>query len=235
MRRGVLALLLCGAAGWGLWWAGHLPALRLSRVQVRGIKVLREAEVIAAARLRPGDSLIGPDLWRAARRLSRMPAIESAAVSRDLPSGVIIRVKERTPQAYMRARHGVIYIDADRMAFRGSGKPIAGVAEIAGISASEVRPGRRVEGQRIEVVLRALDSLREREFAVRRISVDGRGELKLTLAKGTLVWFGPSEDIASGADRLQQATRLIERRGEQATTIDLRDRDRIVWRVVEPG
>ena len=235
-RRARLALVSvvgCGLAGWGLWWIGHMPALRVTRVHVRGLTVLREAEVLGRARLRPGDSLIGPDLWRAARRIRRLPAVKSVAMDRDLPGGVIIRVKERTPREYLRTPGGVIYIDAERMAFVAKGPPIARVVEVAGVPMNQVRPGRRVRGDRIESVLAALDALRSRKLAARRIAIDG-DELKVVLRGGTLVWLGPSEDVSARADGLRQAITEIERRGGRASTIDLRDLDRIVWRSAAP-
>ena len=237
IRLARLALVLvvgCGLVGWGLWWIGRLPALRLTRVHVRGVKVLREAEVLGRARLRPGDSLIGPDLWRAARRIRRLPAVKSVAMDRDLPGGVIIRVKERTPREYVAAQGGVIYIDAERVAFAAKGPAIAGVVEIAGVPMNDVRPGQCVRGDRIESVLAALDTLRSRKLAVRRIAMDG-DELKVMLCGGALVWLGPSEGVAARADGLRQAITEIKRRGERAVTIDLRDPDRIVWRSASPG
>ena len=233
-RLALVCVVGCGLAGWALWWIGHLSALRLTRVHVRGLRVLRETEVLGRARLRPGDSLIGLDLWRAARRIRRLPAVKSVAMDRDLPGGVIIRVKERTPREYIAAQSGVIYIDAERVAFAARGPPIAGVVEVAGVPMNQVRTGRRVRGDCVDSVLAALDTLRSRRLGLRRIVVDG-DELKVILHDGTLVWLGPSEGVAARADSLRQAITEIRRRGERAVTIDLRDADRIVWRSAASG
>jgi cell division protein FtsQ len=234
LRCGALALAVLGLLGWGLWLLGHMPAMRLSRVQVRGLKALSERQVLGRARLRPGDSLIGPDLWRAARRIKALPEVRRVSMDRDLPGAVVIRVQERTPREFVKTTGGVVSIDADGTAWSARKTPTAGAVEILGIPAGEVRPGRKVAGAHIEKARSALSVLRARQLIVRRLRLQG-DQVQALLAGNTVVWFGSSDNLAEKADRLRQALGRMQRPGERIASIDLRDPDRIVWRSVRSG
>ena len=124
VRRGALALALgavvalCFAAWASLgpgWVRARLASLRLFRietVQVSGNRELTSAEVLAAAGVRAGESLIGLDLDAARARLVGHARVREASLRRRLPGTVVVEIVERVPCALVRADRDYL-VDAD--------------------------------------------------------------------------------------------------------------------------
>jgi len=114
-RRGGVALLLgavialCSAAWTALgpgWVRARLSSLRLFRIetmQVSGNRTLTNAEVLATAGLRTGESLAGLDLAAARTRLVAHPRVREASLRRRLPGTIVVEIAEREPCVIVRA------------------------------------------------------------------------------------------------------------------------------------
>jgi cell division protein FtsQ len=114
-RRGGVVLALAAATGlaaaaWASlgpgWVRARLSSLRLFRietVQVSGNRTLSSADVLAAAGLRTGESLLGLDLAAARARLAAHPRVRDASLRRRLPGTVVVEVAERVPCVIVRA------------------------------------------------------------------------------------------------------------------------------------
>lgn len=124
VRRGGLALALgavvalCSAAwaslgpGWVRARLASLPLFRIESVHVSGNRVLTSAEVLAAAGVRTGESLIGLDLDAAHARLVGHARVRAASLRRRLPGAVVVEIVERVPCALVRADRDYL-VDAD--------------------------------------------------------------------------------------------------------------------------
>jgi cell division protein FtsQ len=123
-KRGAIALALVaavgvGAAAWSSlgpgWVRGRLGALRLLRIesiQVSGTRTLTSAEVLAAAGLRTGESLVGLDLATARGKLLAHPRVREASVRRRLPGTIVVEIAERVPCVIVRADRDYL-VDAE--------------------------------------------------------------------------------------------------------------------------
>jgi len=123
-RRGSAVLALAAVIGlataaWAAlgpgWVRARLASLRLFRiekVQVAGNRTLSSAELLAAAGLRTGESLLGLDLEAARARLTAHPRVREASLRRRLPSTVVVDVTERVPCVIVRADRDYL-VDAD--------------------------------------------------------------------------------------------------------------------------
>jgi cell division septal protein FtsQ len=114
----LLVAAIAGFAGgtFGSQWlkekVTQASVFRLADMTVGGNRVLSEGEVVEAAGVTMGESILAMDLEGIRSRLLTHPLVRSAAVARRLPSGVIIDIEERTPAALVRA-DGEQVVDRD--------------------------------------------------------------------------------------------------------------------------
>jgi cell division protein FtsQ len=69
------------------------------RLNVQGCKTLDEKAVLAQAKLSPGLNIFSVNLSTTRKRLLAHPWISEAEVSREIPSGINLRIKEHEPLA----------------------------------------------------------------------------------------------------------------------------------------
>jgi cell division protein FtsQ len=114
----VVALLGVGAAAWNAlgpgWVRARLASLRLftlESVAVSGNKTLGRADVVGAAGLRVGESLIGLDLEGVRAKLASHPWVREASVRRRLPGTIVVEIVERVPCAVVRGDRDLLVDD----------------------------------------------------------------------------------------------------------------------------
>ncbi len=144
LARGGAALALAGVAAlaataWselGPAWLGErlaaLGLLRIESVRVSGNQTLPAAELLAAAGLRTGGSLLTLDLQAARAQLVRHPRVRTAALRRRLPGSVEVEVEERVPCAVVRAGRDLL-VDAEGAVLGAAGAPGGGLPVLAGV------------------------------------------------------------------------------------------------------
>jgi len=123
-RRGGVVLALgavvglCSAAWASVgpgWVRARLTELRLFRIetmQVSGNRTLTSADVLAAAGLRTGESLVGLDLAASRARLIAHPRVRDASLRRRLPGTILVEIAERVPCVIVRADRDYL-VDAE--------------------------------------------------------------------------------------------------------------------------
>ncbi|OGU05760.1 MAG: cell division protein FtsQ [Geobacteraceae bacterium GWC2_58_44] len=119
--RGAGATAICAALGFGGWQlydlVSGLTLLRLQTIEVSPLRKLTRSEVLAAAGVKPGDSMLGLKLKGVVTQLSKNPWIEQVQVRRYFPHTLSITLSERTPQAV--ANVGCLYyLDAKGVLFK---------------------------------------------------------------------------------------------------------------------
>lgn len=132
-RRTRLALLAAAgvvAVVIGGWLVSRSSLFDLRTVTVEGTSRLSPAQVVAATGVRRGESLFRLDPEGVARRVSRLPAVASAAATRHWPHGLVVRVTERRPAAVVDTGGTAVLLDRTGVAFATDPKPPPGLVPV---------------------------------------------------------------------------------------------------------
>jgi cell division protein FtsQ len=133
--RPLLALaIVTTVVGAALWAGFSSPFLRLDTVTVKGTSRLSVAQVLAAASVRTGTSLLQVPVDDVRRRIERLAPVARVRVERSWPHGLVIDVVERTPAAAVATGGGtdaaVVLVDAGGTAFATAASAPAGVLDL---------------------------------------------------------------------------------------------------------
>jgi cell division protein FtsQ len=181
----VIALLLAllGAGVWGVYFS---TALVTKRVNVVGTHNLTRTQVSLAAQVPLGVPLIRQHLDAIAERTTTLPALESAAVTRDWPSTITVTVVERRPVLGVRQSSGYVVVDKYGVAYQTQSVLPPEVL------LAEVNSGDTPLLSEMAIVAAALPhKLRGK---VDRITAGSRDSIALVLKSGRMVTWGSSSD-----------------------------------------
>jgi cell division protein FtsQ len=190
------AAAIAAATGWALLGSSLLVA---RSVRVTGAPQAQRAEVLSAAGIALGTPLIRIDPAAVARRVERIPQIQSAEISRDWPDTVLIAVRERTPALAVPAGAGFALVDrfgvvVSRVARRPPGMVLLGAppADLAALRGSPAI------GAAVTVLHELPPSIRR---LVRAVTAPSAGAVTLDLQHGvTVLWGGTGEPAAKAAE-----------------------------------
>jgi cell division protein FtsQ len=191
--RPLLVLLAVGCvAGTAAWVALGSSMFALRSVTVEGVARLTAGQVLDRAALPQGRSLLLIDPAAVAKRVEKLPPVESVDVTRRWPHAIVISVTERRPVAVVAGTSGWQLIDINGVAFATVGSPPTGLIPVrvgepmsAG-GADDARSALRVyralpKSLRSQVVQLQADSPRSVTFALR----NGR----------EVVWGSPTDNV----------------------------------------
>jgi cell division protein FtsQ len=220
-RRIVVALLFSLVAGVGY----AVYALRVDQIRVTGVRALDPRQVIEASGLKGGERILWIRLSSVARRIERLPAVESVTAERSFPQTIVLNVSEREPQGRLGGRGGLA-VDAEGHVFPSTVVSIPVVEGWRGPG----RPGTLVDGASIGV-LRAFSEFPER---LRRTAgrLDIGPPMNLVLRDGTEIRFGFHTDLVQKA-RVADAV-LAAEAGRELAYVDVRAPEVPVSRKREP-
>ena len=211
-RPALAVAVVTTVVGAALWTGYSSPVLRLETVSVKGTSRLSAAEVLAAAEVRTGGSLLSVDTDAIRRRVARLAAVAGVRVRRSWPHQLVIGVTERAPVAAIATADGpdapVTLLDAHGVAF-----PAAGPT--GGQSLLDVRVAPPALGTSTPAATAALSawfalppSLRQQ---VRWVSADSADDVTLRLfhlahnREATVVWGS----AADSAEKIAVLTALL--------------------------
>jgi len=190
VRPAVVLAVLVTVVGGAVWAAWSSPLLAVRSVTVKGTSRLSPADVLAAARVPIGRSLLGIDPGRIQARVAALPAVGAVSVDRDWPHRLVITVTERRPVAVVTSSAGAQLVDAAGVAFATTDQAPAGLlqlvlgAAVPGAGDADARAALAVWSQ-LPRPLRA---------AVRSIAAPSPVDVTLHLAgRRTVVWGDPGE------------------------------------------
>jgi cell division protein FtsQ len=186
-----LVLVLAAMAGAG-WLVGFSPVLAVERVEIRGAHSLAASALRQTAAVPLGVPLPRQDLAAIAGRVSALPQIESAKVSRRWPHTIRVAVVERRPMLGVRQPEGFILIDTRGVAFESRPTLPSGVLQ-ADADPTDVEVLREVGA--IAAAMPA--ALRNR---VERMQATSRSSVTVVLNNGVQVNWGTGADSALKAD-----------------------------------
>lgn len=193
-----------------------LPFFRLSRVEVTGTRLLAPHQVLAAARIAPGENLWDdPQRWRAG--VLRNPLIADVEVARRFPGTLRLRVREKLPAALVEA---------------GALRPATADGELLPLDPSRadldlplLRLRRAVVGSRVDdagdrtllAEVARLNALDPTLMAnVSEIATAGAGELLLRLSRPEIVVRLPAGAGAARTAELRATLAELQRRAPAA-------------------
>lgn len=199
MRRWLIPILVIVpillAVGWLAWFS---PWFAVSQVQVTVTSApeiagpLSADEVRAAAQVEPGVPLLRVPTDEIAERVTALPQVASATVTRAWPDTIVIDVVRRTPVALVAAASGYDLVDANGAVIRTVPAVEDGVPVV------------RASGDGLTAAITVARDLPE---AIRRkvvtVEASTRNNVTLVLRNGSEVMWGSAEDGAFKAEVLQ--------------------------------
>ncbi len=175
----------------------------LHYVTVEGTSRLTAAEVLNAAAVREGTSLVRLNPGSVAQRVERLAPVASAAVTRKWPHGLVIRVTERKPAGMVVGGGRVELLDATGVAFASVAKAPHGLVTV-NVPDPVPGPGDAVARTAMRVLAQLPAGVRRHVTSVTARSLDA---VSLRLADGRTVVWGSASDGATKAAVLRTLMR----------------------------
>jgi cell division protein FtsQ len=181
----VIVVVLALLAG-SLWIVYFSSVLATRRVTVAGTRDLTPLQVSFSAQVPLGVPLARQDLAGIAARLTAVPVVEAATVTRSWPGTIRVTVVERRPVFAVLHPDGYVVVDKHGVAYqtRATLPPKVVLADIS----TQDKPLL----SEVAIVASALpDKL---DGKVRLITADSRDSIALVLSSGRIVTWGNSAD-----------------------------------------
>jgi cell division septal protein FtsQ len=206
VRRGlpaIVASVVVTALGGGLWLGYRFVTtserFAIDQIEVHGADRLSPELVRAALPIQRGENLITADLDSARLALRNEPWISTADVRRQLPSTLIVEIKEHSPAVVVELEH--LYLaDAQGRPFkRASDAERSDLPLVTGLTRAEYRRDPEETSHR---VLAALDVLRQwhtgDRLPIREVRYDAHGGIALIAREPALtIELGVTGDMSS--------------------------------------
>lgn len=188
MLFALTAVVILGVMAWALL-GSTLLVVRSVRVTGTG-RAVSAGQVLAAARVAHGQPLIRVDTAAIARRVEQLRQVQSADVSKDWPSTLVITVRLRKPVFALPVHGGYALVDPFGVsvrvaAIRPSGLPVL----IANTTGRSLRGSPAVRAA--AAVLAELPRQVARQ--VRSVTTGGPNDVSVKLANGAVVIWGGAE------------------------------------------
>lgn len=210
LRRILVLLALVGLVAGAVWLVFFSSRLAVHSVAVRGTTVLTDDEVRATAAVPLDVPLALSDLDAVAARVETLPAVRSAAVSRDWPDGVTIDVTERQAVAIVDREGTWQGLDEEGVLFRSYPDRPEGLPQVR-ITATTSVDALAEAAQVVEALPAAI--LRR----VQILDVASIDAISFRLARGATVTWGSADE---SGDKARVLTALIEH-GPAASAYDV--------------
>ena len=182
------AVVLAGVLAWVLL-GSTLLVVRSVRVTGTGTAVSAR-QVLGAARVEYGQQLIRVDTGAIARRVAQLRQVQSAQVSRDWPTTLVISVLPRKPVFALPLHDGYALVDAFGVTVRDVTRPPPGLPLLAvNITSRSLRGSPAVRAA--AAVLAELPQQVARR--VRAVTTGGPNDVSVKLANGAVVIWGGAE------------------------------------------
>jgi len=186
-----VAVAVVGVVAVAVWLVFFSSAFAATTVKVSGTSVLSVDEVTAAAQVPLGTPLARLNTDAIAARVKKLTAVSDVTVSRVLPHGVTIAVKERTATYAVSSANGFDLVDA-------AGVSYTSVPDVPqGLIVATIAGGDERLRKDVATVVTALPkALRDRAVLV---SADTPDSIVIELSGGAEVVWGSAESSAQKA------------------------------------
>jgi len=184
----LVALMIAGAMAWALL-GPKLLVVRSVRVAGNGTQI-PASQVLAAAHVTRGQPLIRVDTGAIARRVAQLRQVQSAQVSKDWPSTVVITVQLRKPLFALPVHGGYALVDAFGVNVRDAARRPPGLPLLTvNTDSGTLRNSPAVRAA--AAVLAELPRRAARQ--VRGVTTGGPNDVSVKLANGAIVVWGGAE------------------------------------------
>ena len=200
--------------------------LGINQIAVTGFKNTLSEDIFGALQVEKSGSILAYDTAAARKRLEGLDWVQSADVTRALPDGLTVTIRERVPYAVWQHKHLMFLIDADGRTLEPTSRAAhADLPLVVGDGADSTARELMAELQRHPLILARMD-------AAVRVG-DRRWDLELHDAPRLLLPEDGLRAALAQVEKLQADLRIFDRR---VSTIDLRVSDRVSFRVLpEPS
>jgi cell division septal protein FtsQ len=229
-------------------------AFAIQQIEVQTDGVIAPEHFRRWALVKPGQNLLALDLVRVKRDLELIPWVQTAAVERSLPRTLKLRITEREPIAQVvtmqqRSQRGyeqtIYHLDETGFVmtpldarFRATPSAIQGdsLPVISGVTASDLRSGRRIESNQVRAALNLITEFDHSPMAglaeLDRINVTTPEVLELFTSHNSQIIFS-----LNPFEPQLQRWRLIydqyQKLGKAIATLDLSIANNVPLRFVE--
>jgi cell division septal protein FtsQ len=213
----LLAAIIGGAGYFAARIAVSSPHLLgrmvLRHVDLHGVNRLDSAAVLKAAKLTMGQPLTGVDVGAIAKRVRTLCWVRSVSVHRRLPDGLVMRIKEREPIAFVNL--GAIFLtDTEGMLLPLPARTCLNMPVVSGLRDTIAGKQRRLTPGSVERMNRFFAESRSTGLAVARmisqVSFNRRGAILCKLSGGRASIELAESDVPRGLRRLAQIVDRIE-------------------------
>ncbi|MBN2645494.1 MAG: FtsQ-type POTRA domain-containing protein [Desulfuromonadaceae bacterium] len=234
--RGLLMVVCAVLLTAGVVLLVHLLSVsehfRVDQIRVEGNHHLSQDEVIALSDIRQGTRTFDLNLELIGQKLAETDWIAAASVERQLPRGIVIRIRERQV-AYILNLDFLYYVDQDGTIFKvlqqgdGLDYPL-----VSGLSREQLLEQPEPSRQWLQQVAALLEVLRSRSIfgldEVGQVRIDFENGLELyTRHYGVPVRIG-KKDYASKIDHLEQIYPRLQPRLATLAYIDLNVPEKVI-------
>jgi cell division protein FtsQ len=175
--------------------ATYTPMFHMHDVRIEGATTLSRDQVLRLAGIGPGTNVFHLDAGAAEGSLMADPWIASAAVERDLPDSVVIRIQERTPIAQSSIGSTPAALAGDGVILPGASTDgLPQIRASVGELPDDARTGAAQALEALGPILRA---------RVSAVVVQPSGALVMDLAGGLTVEYGAAGQDAAKAAALR--------------------------------
>jgi cell division protein FtsQ len=210
------------------------PQFMLSRnrpdaLTVEGAQHTSRAKVLRVFATDFGRSVFSIPLAERRRRLLAIDWVEDASVSRVWPDRLVVRIRERTPVAFVIFPTGVMSIDADGVLLETPPQAKFSFPVLSGVTESD---SETVLRERVHSMLRVLADLGPLAKDVSEVNVSDPENIRLVaqVAGRAVELIMGGENYARRYQNFLNHYPEIRKRSPQAKTFDLRLDDRIMAR-----
>jgi cell division protein FtsQ len=211
-----IATILLGA---GAVTLTRSPFFDARSIEVRGSSHVDRADVLRIAAITPETNVFTFDTGAAELRLERDPWIARATVTKDLPSGLLVDIRERVAVAVVESG-GLLRLVADDGVLLDAALPRVPAGLPAIVSTEE---GLEPEPGAVRGAARAIaemaPTLRHR---IDGVSILADGQLRLDLSSGADVAYGEAVDLPEKAMALRALLDYAAGRGASVISADVR-------------
>jgi hypothetical protein len=247
VKKLVLGTVLVGSLGGATFWALTTPRMAVSGVNVTGVGQTPSALLNPVAQALLGQNWLRADMAAAQSRLTKLPTVQSAKVSRSWtqwPPRLSMSIQERSPWVRLGGGNTWWVIDRLGIAYRTATRSDSSLYAITStaLDTSKLRAGQPVPGPvwgGVRRLATALDqsSRQDGRWNIRRAYLDRDNMASLRLQGGSqdemLVRLGDSM-WASKMSRARRALAFFEAAGRRATSLNLVSFSMPTWTPLQP-
>ncbi len=235
LGSGLGALLLLSAPLALIHWLHTTSWFTITRVEIRGLDWLTEAEVREAAGIGADQNLVALDGEGVVQRLERLPRVKRARLIRELPNRVVLVIEEREPFALAVSGGRLYWLDEEGHVLGPEPRAVApGLPLITGHAGQQLLDGPPAAADRARTAVAVLRTvLRSRSSLEQRVSeIDvGRAD------EGPLLYTVDGIEVKLGTEaweerlgRLEAVLAQLDAQPGPVESIDLRFRDQVVFK-----